>query len=493
MNTRIDCVLRYQDVETVKSLVEVLHRSACVEQVILLTLDASLPSIEGCSTLLVDSYHSTATMRKWASAVRSRYVLVYRKETPLQLGYQAVQRFIDVANDTNAAILYADRYAEKNGVVEGVPAIDYQLGSVRDDFDFGSLLLIDTDVLKSYLDEPENWTFSTPYAFRLYTQRHSGTDSIVHISEYLYTEQEKDLRASGEKQFDYVNPRNREVQVEREHVCTLHLKQTGAYIASTAIVDVPMDDGDYPVEASVVIPVRNRVRTIEDAVRSALSQQTDFAYNVLVVDNHSTDGTTELLNRLAAEDARCIHLVPGRADLGIGGCWNWAIADRRCGRYAVQLDSDDLYSSQATLQRIVDKFRTERCAMVIGSYRMCNFQLETLPPGLIDHREWTDDNGRNNALRINGLGAPRAFCTSLLRQYPLPNTIYGEDYAIGLRLSRSFRIGRIYDELYLCRRWEGNSDAALSPERINANNHYKDSLRTNEIRARQRLSGKGNK
>ena len=332
-----------------------------------------------------------------------------------------------------------------------------------------------------------DWKYAARYDIRLFISRISP-NSIVHINEVLYTEEELDVRKSGEKQFDYVDPRNRDLQIEMEEVCTKHLKMLDAYIASDCVSEVAIGRNSFPLEASVIIPVRNRARTIADAVRSALSQQTTFDFNILVVDNHSDDGTTEILQQLAKEDSRCVHIRPERTDLGIGGCWNLAIDDERCGRFAVQLDSDDLYSSPRTLQRIVDVFHQERCAMVIGSYRMCDFQLNTLPPGIIDHREWTDENGRNNALRINGLGAPRAFFTPILRKYGIPNTSYGEDYALGLSFSRRFKIGRIYDELYLCRRWEGNSDAALSPAKVNANNYYKDSLRTAEILARQRLN-----
>lgn len=232
----------------------------------------------------------------------------------------------------------------------------------------------------------------------------------------------------------------------------------------------------------------NRAKTIGDAVESALGQETGFDFNVLVVDNHSTDGTSDLIEQLAARDPRVVHIVPEREDLGIGGCWNWAINDPRCGRYAVQLDSDDLYLDSHTLQRVVEAFQEQDCAMVVGSYRMCDFQLQTLPPGVIDHKEWTDDNGANNALRINGLGAPRAFLTAIARGIGFPNTSYGEDYAMGLAVSRQYRIGRIYDPIYLCRRWTGNSDHGLSIEKTNANNLYKDRLRTIELRARISLN-----
>ena len=368
--------------------------------------------------------------------------------------------------------------------------MDFYYGSVRDDFDFGPVMLFSAPTLQKYVEEfPDaDYTYSGLYDLQLFSLRRKRQAALFHIREFLYTEEEKDLRTSGEKQFDYVNPRNREVQKEREIVCTKHLKRIGSYIEPESIVDVAVERYDFDREASVIIPVRNRVKTIEDAIRSALAQRTTFQFNVMVVDNLSTDGTTEVIQKVAAEDSRVVHIIPTRKDLGIGGCWSLAFNDTRCGRFAIQLDSDDLYSGTDTLQRIVDKFYEEHCAMVIGSYRMCNFQLETLPPGLIDHREWTPENGHNNALRINGLGAPRAFFTPLLRKIGMPNTSYGEDYAVGLAFCRKYKIGRIYDELYLCRRWEGNSDASLTPEQVNRNNVYKDSLRTMEIINRRRLN-----
>ena len=348
-------------------------------------------------------------------------------------------------------------------------------------------MLIQSEMLHKYARQanlPE-YLHAGLYDFRLFVSRHG---QLLHLNEYLYTEKELDLRASGEKQFDYVNPRNREVQVEMESAATNHLREVGALVDTTMYTDPDFNEQTFECEASVVIPVYNRERTICDAVDSALSQQASFKYNVIVVDNHSTDGTTALLQQY--DDPRLIHIIPQRTDLGIGGCWNVAINDERCGRFAVQLDSDDLYSATDTLQRVVDAFYQQKAAMVVGTYRMCDFQLNTLPPGIIDHREWTDDNGPNNALRINGLGAPRAFFTPLLRHVLFPNTSYGEDYAMGLAFSRKYRIGRIYDELYLCRRWGGNSDAALSIERVNANNLYKDRLRTLEIAARKQMANR---
>ena len=453
---------------------------------------------------LSEAPYSTRALKEIADLAQARYTLLYMKTWPLRLGYQALSRLVTIADDSNAPLVYADHYTLlPDGTTERRPLIDYQLGSVRDDFAMGSLLLIRTSLLHEYFQQPiqHSYHHAGLYDLRLFLSRNALP---LHVSEYLYTEVETDTRLSGQKQFDYVDPRNRTRQVEMERAVTRHLRQINAHLAAGEYDQVKLKEPEMPVEASVIIPVRNRVRTIEDAVRSALSQETTFPFNVIVIDNHSTDGTTELLQQLIKNEelrikndnnsslltlhSSLVVIVPEREDLGIGGCWNLAIHDPRCGRFAVQLDSDDLYSSPQTLQRIVDTFYQEGAAMVIGSYRMCNFQLETLPPGLIDHREWTDANGRNNALRINGLGAPRAFFTPILREIQIPNTSYGEDYALGLMLSRRYRIGRIYDELYLCRRWEGNSDAALSTEAVNRNNLYKDQLRTHEIHARQQLN-----
>ena len=437
---------------------------------------------------LPDSIGSTKTIKYIAETAKAPYVLLYTKYDTLQLGFHALDRMLTIARDYDALMVYADHYILlPSGERKAMPLIDYQEGSVRDDFQMGSLLLINRTILQEYCAQEQlhRYRYAALYDLRLFLSR---KQLPVHISEYLYTEVERDTRLSGQKQFDYVDPRNRARQVELERACTRHLRTINAYLHGGEFDTIKFEDSsEFHVEATVVIPVRNRVRTIADAIESVLRQQTSFNYNLMVVDNGSTDGTSEVVKRYTC-DPRVIHIIPERDDLGIGGCWNTAVHDPRVGRFVVQLDSDDLYSGPDTLQRMVDMFFTENAAMVIGSYRMCDFRLETLPPGLIDHREWTPQNGRNNALRINGLGAPRAFYTPVLRELQIPNTSYGEDYALGLMISRRYRIGRIYDELYLCRRWEGNSDAALSQERINRNNAYKDQLRTQEIQARRRLN-----
>ncbi|MCD8318929.1 MAG: DUF4922 domain-containing protein [Paraprevotella sp.] len=442
---------------------------------------------EGCIPLYSEGIFSTQTIKKIAAHCQTDYVLFYHKTLNLEFGYHALERWLRVADDTQAVMIYADHYAvQSDGMRVLKPVIDYQWGSLRDDFDFGPLVLLRTDALKAYAAQKEltDYRFAGWYDLRLFLSRRG---ELFLLNEPLYTEIETDTRKSGEKNFDYVNPKNREVQIEMDNACTAHLKQIGAYLAPDEWDEIDFQNEEFPCEATVVIPVKNRARTIEDAIRSVLTQETRFTFNLIVVDNHSTDGTTEIVARYR-HDPRMVHLIPERSDLGIGGCWNTAVHHPSCGRFVVQLDSDDLYSSTHTLQRIIDTFYSEKAAMVIGSYRMTDFALHTLPPGLIDHKEWTPANGRNNALRINGLGAPRAFFTPVLRRFQLPDTSYGEDYAAGLCISRFYRIGRIYEELYLCRRWEGNSDAALSIEKVNAHNLYKDRLRTVELHARKQLN-----
>ena len=513
MREKIDLFLPCEDIEVAKETLLELHDNKTVQHINLLVSSdfaAHNQVPDGCTFVVIDRLESSNTITSIAENTDADYVMICTKTTPIRWGLYALERFLRTADDTGAVMVFADHYSlvkeETNTVRENSeettsdgklvkhPGIDYQQGSLRDDFDFGSLWLVKSQCLLDYVAQTDraDYQYAGLYDLRLYLSRKG---EIFHLNEFLYTEDELDNRKSGEKQFDYVNPRNREVQIEMEQACTSHLEKVEALIDTNYYRQPDFDEQEFDNEASVIIPVFNREKTIADAVKSALSQKTTFKYNVIVVNNHSTDRTGEILHDLAhdmetrndKQAGHLIQIVPERKDLGIGGCWNIAINSDYCGKFAVQLDSDDLYSSPKTLQKIVDAFHKQKAAMIIGSYRMCDFELNTLPPGLIDHKEWTDDNGCNNALRINGLGAPRAFFTPLVRQIQFPNTSYGEDYALGLAFSRRYRIGRIYDELYLCRRWGGNSDAALSIDRINANNLYKDRLRTMELKARQQM------
>ncbi|MBR1548822.1 MAG: DUF4922 domain-containing protein [Prevotella sp.] len=488
---KTDCFLACTSPSAIAPTVDQLRRSSVVGDIFLLVSQAVAAAGEAppdCTMVVTDSLTSSRLVMLLAEHAHAPYTLLCLKPDGVALGSTAVERLAQVAASSGAAMVYADRYNIEQGQRKHHPVIDYQEGALRNDFDFGSVLLLSTALLHKYAttDRDHDYQWAGIYDLRLFLSREG---QLLHLNEYLYTEQETDTRASGVKQFDYVNPANRDVQIEMEQACTAHLRQVGAMVDTTQYTEVDLGEQDFEVEASVVIPVFNRAKTIRDAVESALAQKTNFSYNIIVVDNHSTDGTTEILSSMSPQCGnKLVVIVPQRSDLGIGGCWNEAVYSDHCGRFAVQLDSDDLYSSANTLQTIVDAFYCQKAAMVIGSYRMCDFELNTLPPGLIDHQEWTDDNGHNNALRINGLGAPRAFFTPILRSVGFPNTSYGEDYALGLTLSRRYRIGRVYSELYLCRRWGGNSDAALSVERVNANNLYKDRLRTIELQARRRMN-----
>lgn len=490
MNKTITCFIPYGSENQINKTIRHLQECSTVDRIFLLptspVLNLSLP--DKCYILPSSAPESVERYKQVALYANTPFTLICTQVQDLEFGYMALERMCDYLSAPQCSMVYADHYKTIKGERTPHPVIDYQLGSVRDDFDFGSLLMFRTDYLKRAINEIEaekEYQHSALYALRLALSIYG---ELTHIREFLYTETEIDLRKSGEKQFDYVDPRNRQVQIEREEVFTRHLKKIGAYL-KPGMMTVDLKEGEFSHEASIIIPVRNRARTINDAIRSVLEQETSFPFNLIIIDNHSTDGTSEIIEQYK-NDNRVIHLIPERTDLGIGGCWNLGINHPQCGRFAIQLDSDDLYSSPHTVQTIVDKFYKEQCAMVIGSYRMTDFTLQTLPPGVIDHKEWTDENGHNNALRINGLGAPRAFFTPLLRKIRVPNTSYGEDYALGLAFSRQYRIGRIYDVLYLCRRWEGNSDAALSIEKINQNNNYKDSLRTLEIKLRQAMNKK---
>lgn len=487
MREKIDLFLPCEYIDDAQNALSVLHEYKTVQHIhFLVSADfaAHHQVPEGCTFVITDRLESSNTIVSIAENTDADYVMICTRHTTIGWGNNTLERFLRVADDTDAVMVYADHYKMVEGKMEKHPVIDYQSGSLRDDFDFGSLWCIKAQALADYIaqSDREEYQFAALYDLRLYLSR---VGEIFHLNEFLYSEAELDTRKSGEKQFDYVNPRNREVQIEMEKACTQHLGKVGALIDTTFYRQPDFGEQDFEYEASVIIPVFNREKTVADAVKSALGQKANFKFNVIVVNNHSTDRTGEILDELKADNL--IQIVPERTDLGIGGCWNEAINSSFCGKFAVQLDSDDLYSSPKTLQKIVDAFYKQKAAMIIGSYRMCDFDLNTLPPGLIDHKEWTDENGCNNALRINGLGAPRAFFTPLVRQIQFPNTSYGEDYALGLAFSRRYRIGRIYDELYLCRRWGGNSDAALSVEKVNANNLYKDRLRTMELKARQHL------
>lgn len=497
MRQKIDLFLPCEDLDVAQEALLELHDNKTVQHINLLVsadFAASHQVPDGCTFIVVDRLESSNTVSSIAENTDADYVIICTKATPIRWGLYALERFLRTADDTGAVMVYSDHYSVQEGKLEKHPVIDYQAGSLRDDFDFGSLWLVKAQNLLDYAaqQDRQEYQFAGLYDLRLYLSR---VGEIFHVNEFLYTEDELDTRKSGEKQFDYVNPRNREVQIEMEKACTHHLEKVGALVDTNYYRQPDFDEQEFEYEASVIIPVFNREKTIADAVKSALSQKTSFKFNVIVVNNHSTDRTGEILSEIAHEmeerndkqAGRLVQIVPDRNDLGIGGCWNMAINSDHCGKFAVQLDSDDLYSSPKTLQKIVDAFHKQKAAMMIGSYRMCDFDLNTLPPGLIDHKEWTEDNGCNNALRINGLGAPRAFFTPLVRQIQFPNTSYGEDYALGLVFSRRYRIGRIYDELYLCRRWGGNSDAALSIDKVNANNLYKDRLRTMELKARQQM------
>jgi glycosyltransferase involved in cell wall biosynthesis len=482
----ITAFIPYTGTANTRGTVEQLQASGFVERIVLLSTGTELPVPDGCEIVSVPGLHSSAAMSAIGKQLKTPFALLLLHDTLIAFGQFGLERMLGVAAQTGAGVVFSDYYDMKEGIRTAHPVTEYQFGSLRDDFNFGSLVLLERKSLQKALSEDrgQNFAYAGWYALRLGITRSS---QIVRIGEYLYSKVEADARRSGEKLFDYVDPKNRQVQIEMEAAATSHLKKIGAWL-KPVFRKPDFTEGAFPVEASVIIPVRNRVKTVGEAVGSVLTQVATFGFNVIVVDNHSTDGTTDVLRTLAARDARVLHVIPAREDLGIGGCWNEAVHHPRCGRFAVQLDSDDLYKDGTTLQQVVDAFHRERCAMVIGSYQMTNFDLQPIPPGIIDHKEWTPENGRNNALRINGLGAPRAFYTPVIREIKIPNVSYGEDYALGLAISREYQIGRIYEPLYLCRRWEGNSDADLDIARLNAFNFYKDKVRTFEVMARMKVN-----
>ncbi len=480
MKVSINCFIPFQSADQVKETVDTLKASHLVNKIYLLTDNDCKDKVEGCEVVSIDSLKSTDTVKKIAAKADARYTLIYTKSAHLRLGYFALDRMIQLAQDSDAGLIYADHYQVTGDDKKNCPLIAYQKGSLRDDFNFGSVLIYKSDDLKGAVSQMDTaYQFAGLYDLRL---KVSQSAQLEHINEYLYTEIENDTRKSGEKIFDYVDPKNREVQVEMEKACTDHLRKIGAYL-TPQFKKIEFSKTDFEYEASVIIPVRNRIRTIADAVKSVLNQKTNFKFNLIIVDNYSTDGTSEAIQKFAS-DERLIHVIPENKELGIGGCWNAGVHHSKCGKFAVQLDSDDVYSDENTLQKIVDAFYEQNCAMVVGTYMLTDFDMKMIPPGIIDHKEWTPENGRNNALRINGLGAPRAFYTPLLRDIKVPNTSYGEDYALGLYFSREYQIGRIYDVLYLCRRWDDNSDASLDIVKMNTHNTYKDRIRTWEVQAR---------
>ncbi len=479
MKKKITVFLLKEDSEHNKSLVDVLGRNENVKKINFIRGSVYKNNFNGKN--LFDS----KTIKQIAQKTKTNYALLQIKPARITPGQFFIARLLAVAEKTSAGIVYSDFHIQGIKKIIQHPLVEYQLGSIRDDFDFGSFILMERDALQKASEKiMPNLKFSGLYSLRLEISR---KNKIFRIPEYLYSAEVIYYPKSSEKQFEYVDSKNREVQVEMEKVVTEHLKKIKAFL-KTNFKDVNFGRTKFEYEASVIIPVKNREKTIADAVKSALKQKTDFRFNLIVIDNHSTDDTTKILERISAKGNRVIHLIPTVNDLGIGGCWNEAIFHNKCGKFAVQLDSDDLYKDENTLQKIVDKFYEEKCGMVIGSYHLTDFNLNQIPPGIIDHREWTERNGRNNALRINGLGAPRAFFTPLLCQIKFPNVSYGEDYSIVLEISRKYRIGRIYEPIYICRRWEGNTDFSLTVEQENKNNFYKDKLRTIEILKRQKFN-----
>jgi hypothetical protein len=486
MEKEVTCFMPYSGKESTEFTLASLKESGVIAGTIIFIGNDDIPDFhdQEVSFLKADGFSSTESIKKMAGSVLTDFILIYSKAFPLDLGKFAIKRMIQVCRNSGAAMIYSDYYAKKNDRLSPHPVIDYQEGSLRDDFNFGSVILYKSSAFKDACTRmDQNFMFAGLYDLRL---KVSQDYSLVHIPELLYTEIESDTRKSGEKQFDYVDPRNRSVQIEMELACTDHLKKVDGWL-KPVFRKISFGSEKFEIEASVIIPVKNRVKTVGDAIKSVLSQQTKFKFNLIVIDNYSSDGTTEIIKSFAKTDSRVIHIIPDRKDLGIGGCWNEGVFHEKCGKFAIQLDSDDLYIDNNVITSIVDAFYTQQCAMVVGSYKMVNFNLDDIPPGLIDHKEWTPDNGRNNALRINGLGAPRAFYTPVIREIRVPNVSYGEDYALGLAISRNYQIGRIYEPLYLCRRWEENSDASLDVNRMNAHNFYKDKIRTIELLSRQQM------
>ncbi len=487
MEKKITCFIPFSDKEQAECSIASLKASGIVSKIFIVGVKDPGFDFPGQDVLFLksDGFASTTTTKLIAERADTEFTLIYSKTFSLDLGKFAIDRMIQVCDVTGAGMVYSDYYENRNGRLTTHPVTDYQEGSIRDDFNFGSVVIYKTKALQDACKTITNeYRFAGLYDLRL---KVSQNHSLVHIPELLYSEIEPDNRKSGEKQFDYVDPRNRAVQIEMEHACTEYLKKVNAWL-KPEFKKINFNSEKFEYEASVIIPVKNRFKTIGDAIKTVLSQQTKIKFNLIVIDNYSTDGTSDIINAYAKTDKRVIHITPERKDLGIGGCWNEGIFHKDCGKFAIQLDSDDLYIDNDVIETVVKAFYDQQCAMVVGSYKMVNFNLEDIPPGTIDHKEWTPENGRNNALRINGLGAPRAFYTPVLRSIRVPNVSYGEDYAVGLAISRNYQIGRIYLPLYLCRRWDENSDAALDVNKLNTYNNYKDKIRTIELLARKKLN-----
>ncbi len=483
--SKVNSFIPYSGQENVVELISELKKSDLTGKVFLLSKENV--DLVDSETIIVNELWSSETIKKIAEKSDTEYSIIITNETKTELGQFAVERFYNISEAIEAGMVYSDYYEVKDEERTQHPVIDYQKGSLRDDFNFGSVLFYNATAIKEAASRMNaEYDFAGLYDLRL---KVSENYPLFRIPEMLYTKIETDLRKSGQKQFDYVDPKNRKVQIEMEEAVTEHLKNIGGYLEPN-FADVKFEESDFEFEASVIIPIKNRVNTVNDAIESVLKQKTDFKFNLIIVDNYSNDGTTEAIKAFADKDERVIHLIPERKDLGIGGCWNEAVHSKFCGKFSAQLDSDDVYADENTLQTLVDAFYEQKCGMVVGTYKMTNFKLEEIPPGIIDHKEWTPENGRNNALRINGLGAPRAFYTPLLRKIKIPNISYGEDYAVGLAISRDHQIGRIYHPIYMCRRWEGNSDAALDVQKMNAHNLYKDKVRTIELIARMNKNKK---
>jgi hypothetical protein len=484
MDNMITCFLPVQKGIEYEPTLKTLRASGLVKKIVLVGETESRVEGTDIVQISINLFGSTKALKEYISHIDTSYTLIYTKLTPLDLGQNALHRLIQTCQNSSAGMVYSGYFEQKEGALKPHPVIEYQDGSLRDDFDFGSLLLYRSEaMIEAVKRMDQDYEIAGLYDLRL---KVSQNYRLFHLPELLYIELELDTRKSGEKMFDYVDPRNRFKQIEMEKACTAHLKAVGAWLAPK-FKEIGFSNGDFEYEASVIIPVWNRAKTIGDAIKSVLSQEADFKFNLIVVDNYSTDGTTDIVKSFADKDKRIVHVIPKRKDLGIGGCWNEAINHPLCGKFAIQLDSDDLYIDNSVIQQVVNSFYEQNCAMVVGSYQMVNFKLEEIPPGLIDHKEWTPDNGRNNALRINGLGAPRAFYTPVLREIQVPNVSYGEDYALGLAISRNYQIGRIYNPLYLCRRWDENSDSSLDIVKMNAHNFYKDKIRTLEFWARRQM------